>query len=530
MVTQFIQYAFKPLLSAQFLFTRMTFSATFQVSVKKSQNETVRFISIVLVSLGLLWPFTFANAIDIDPASIHFSKLDQFNQVQDYIQMEQKLEKAVELDPQLNKQAPLVAKNLADIYLKNGRVQEAIWALEKGGLFFESEELIQFIQNRLKSEKVIVGERVGIGVTRPQYGQIGGLQVIMKEFDKKSSIESEIWAYQLDRALGLNLIPIAIERIIDGQRNSVHLYLHSSKKTGLDFVLSPYQKHHADLYLLDFLLGQKDRHSGNSLYSVSGKMVAIDHGRIYGYDGETTEMVNTFYDKRLIPQNRILTNLINTDPLILYYLLEKYSNPDVATFILKQFDKVRSLLPSPAAPTKFRAMLPEERASKDSVGFDLSKIKNGLVASRDVEFYQKLNDIDKLGKMTAPQEFLGFITHSENAKVMSGLIETNRIFSSGRYSAQIFDKIISMYDRQALLATDVQSLFHYIIQDKLDPKSINLIREKSSSLGPLKEILNDNKFVLIFSNSARYSAQFIENYNFIRSSNFKALQCHQVFL
>ena len=269
-----------------------------------------KFKIFLIIFLGLLGSSVRASELNIHP-------LDAFNNPQSYTEMEKNLNQAVAADPKLKSEAIEKARLLAETYLKNGRLQEAIWAYEKGGLYQDSERLAQQIQTHLETKKIVMGISLH-GVSQPSLAKVGSIAVVIKNADQDASIESELWAYELDRILGLNIVPLVIQREINGVRKSVHLFLEGSSPSGINFIFQRYQIENADIHLLDFLTGQYDRHGNNSLISVSGKWVAIDHGRINGSDGTVYSPEKNYFPPELIPQQQILKNVQAMDSAILF--------------------------------------------------------------------------------------------------------------------------------------------------------------------------------------------------------------------
>ena len=91
-----------------------------------------KFKIFLIIFLGLLGSAARAGEFKIHP-------LDAFNNPQSYTEMEKNLNQAVAADPKLKSEAIEKARLLAETYLKNGRLQEAIWAYEKGGLYHHSD-------------------------------------------------------------------------------------------------------------------------------------------------------------------------------------------------------------------------------------------------------------------------------------------------------------------------------------------------------------------------------------------------------
>jgi hypothetical protein len=110
-----------------------------------------------------------------------------------------------------------------------------------GGLPLQGQEAEEF----LRAARVVASERVGTGITRPERVTLTAdertLRAIWKtvdvykpgqqrmetgyEFDFRDSWKSEVAAYELDKLLGLGLVPPTVERRLDNVRGSLQLWI-----------------------------------------------------------------------------------------------------------------------------------------------------------------------------------------------------------------------------------------------------------------------------------------------------------------
>jgi len=120
----------------------------------------------------------------------------------------------------------------------------------------------------------------------------------------------EIAAYRLDRHLGLNMVPVTIERRHNGNRGSLQLWVES--KMAYKAVLDG-KKKNADqppaglkgvlfnraVYLqraFDNLIANEDRHANNILITEDWKIILIDHSRSFRTGSNFTE--NLLYTEK----------------------------------------------------------------------------------------------------------------------------------------------------------------------------------------------------------------------------------------
>jgi hypothetical protein len=151
------------------------------------------------------------------------------------------------------------------------------------------------IERHLRIARVTRLEDIGTGVTRPRRafldpvlpcgsfawkaispGRRGGYQ---------ESYKSEIAAYELDKLLGLRMVPPAVEREIDGEIGAAVMWLdgaRSVKQTGGGVPSSPVWGRDARrMQMFDNLIGNIDRNAGNILLGAPGELILIDHSRAF---------------------------------------------------------------------------------------------------------------------------------------------------------------------------------------------------------------------------------------------------------
>jgi hypothetical protein len=133
---------------------------------------------------------------------------------------------------------------------------------------------------------VLTLEKDGIrhkAVWKDIYGErIGGF---------KETWKGEIAAYRLSRALGLNMVPVTVEREFQGSRGSCQLWIEgwNTLETILKKKLNPpgikalYNARNLCLQrAFDNLIYNVDRHQRNYLIMQDWRMILIDHSRSFG--------------------------------------------------------------------------------------------------------------------------------------------------------------------------------------------------------------------------------------------------------
>jgi hypothetical protein len=113
------------------------------------------------------------------------------------------------------------------------------------------------------------------------------------EFGFQDSYKTEVAAYQIDRLLGLGMVPATVERLIDGKRGSLQLWvdvLMSEADRMSDKVSPPdalgWSCMTTDYALFDSLIDNADRHLNNLLITTDWEIALIDHSRSFRWSGE----------------------------------------------------------------------------------------------------------------------------------------------------------------------------------------------------------------------------------------------------
>jgi hypothetical protein len=99
------------------------------------------------------------------------------------------------------------------------------------------------------------------------------------------SYKSEIAAYELDKLLGMHMVPPTVEREIDGEKGAVVLWLDGVKgwnqKSPVRGPEPEWSRQISRMKLFDQLIANIDRNAGNLLYDSSWKLFLIDHSRAF---------------------------------------------------------------------------------------------------------------------------------------------------------------------------------------------------------------------------------------------------------
>lgn len=122
-----------------------------------------------------------------------------------------------------------------------------------------------------------------------------------RRYDKADRYLYEIAAYRLDRILGLQMVPVAVERRVDGQRGLVQYWVEGAhneteriqQKLQYDTDCS-YARQHQLINAFDVLVHNLDRNTGNILYDREWQAWMIDHSRAFSTEeGRPPELRKT---------------------------------------------------------------------------------------------------------------------------------------------------------------------------------------------------------------------------------------------
>jgi hypothetical protein len=101
------------------------------------------------------------------------------------------------------------------------------------------------------------------------------------------SYKSEIAAYELDKALGLGMVPPTVERRIEGDRGAAVLWI-ENVRTWEEALRAPkapsWNRNVVRMKLWDNLVGNSDRNKGNLFVDYTGNLLLIDHSRAFTRD------------------------------------------------------------------------------------------------------------------------------------------------------------------------------------------------------------------------------------------------------
>lgn len=158
------------------------------------------------------------------------------------------------------------------------------------------------IEEYLKTAEVVSVEELKVGVTRPKRAQLapGGLveAIAFKHVQPGrstgywESYKSEIAAYELDKMLGLDMVPPTVEKRLKGDRGAAVMWCsptksfkdHGGVPTPPPAHFASWNRQLAKAKMFDNLIGNMDPNLGNWLVDPAWNLILIDHTRAFTSD------------------------------------------------------------------------------------------------------------------------------------------------------------------------------------------------------------------------------------------------------
>lgn len=212
--------------------------------------------------------------------------------------------------------------------------QGEIWSLREAGAIAEANQLEGHIMRVLKHDpitSVFLTDHNGASISYlVQFSN--NIFAIMKEADPlvPKSVEYEVVAFRLDRALNLNMVPVTVSREYFGKKVSLQLIVPTRHSQKLSELQTDWQNSKLnDLDIFDSIILNYDRIIDlmhNVLISEEGRIVAIDHSRLMKKMQQTVwreaneispdflQHLMKFDEQKL---NQILGDLLDSDDLAL---------------------------------------------------------------------------------------------------------------------------------------------------------------------------------------------------------------------
>ncbi len=157
------------------------------------------------------------------------------------------------------------------------------------------------IEEQLKTARVVHSEELGVGVTNPLLCRLDPSDPVGSLVFKAippgrhrgfwDSYRSEIAAYELDKLLELDMVPVAVERYFRGDPGAAIMLLEpvESWEDLIAAAAKPadpqgWARQVIRMQMFDNLIGNEDRNAGNLLVDPAWNLLLIDHSRAFSDD------------------------------------------------------------------------------------------------------------------------------------------------------------------------------------------------------------------------------------------------------
>jgi len=152
-------------------------------------------------------------------------------------------------------------------------------------LWPNAEEIEEFLRNAEVVDRV----KLGTGITNPEKvtleldGKTG--YAVFKSIDKDSdNWRCEVAAYELDRLLGLGMVPPTVERRIGGRKGGLQHWVTGmtmEKTDDLSGDMEVWRQQVSVMWLFDDLIANIDRHLNNAMVSPDHRLILIDNSKTF---------------------------------------------------------------------------------------------------------------------------------------------------------------------------------------------------------------------------------------------------------
>ncbi len=147
------------------------------------------------------------------------------------------------------------------------------------------------IEHFLREAKITERKKLGEGITNPEKvtlaldGVFGN--AIFKKVDKDhDSWRNEVAAYELDKVLGLGMVPPTVPRSVKGRKGCLQLWVTGTVMANFEGEFKDVEKWHEQvsvMWLFDDLIANIDRHLKNAMVSPDHQLLLIDNSKTFRY-------------------------------------------------------------------------------------------------------------------------------------------------------------------------------------------------------------------------------------------------------
>ena len=150
------------------------------------------------------------------------------------------------------------------------------------------------LERFLQKAKITAREEIGTGITKPERVTLELGDEVRQAVFKRVDLESDSWryevaAYQLDRVLGIDMVPPTVPRSVKGRKGCLQLWVEGSTLAnyeGTPSDLEAWRRQISVMWLFDDLIANIDRHLNNAVVSPDSRLQLIDNSKTFRFHDE----------------------------------------------------------------------------------------------------------------------------------------------------------------------------------------------------------------------------------------------------
>ncbi len=147
------------------------------------------------------------------------------------------------------------------------------------------------IEHFLREAKITERKKLGTGITNPEKVtlELDGVvrHAIFKKVDKDhDNWRNEVAAYELDKVLGLGMVPPTVPRSVKGRKGCLQLWITGTVMAKWEEEFPDVEKWREQvsiMWLFDDLIANIDRHLNNAMVSSNHQLMLIDNSKTFRY-------------------------------------------------------------------------------------------------------------------------------------------------------------------------------------------------------------------------------------------------------
>jgi hypothetical protein len=160
------------------------------------------------------------------------------------------------------------------------------------------------IERFLKKAKVTARKKIGTGVTKPEKVtlELDGVvrHGVFKKIDEKfDNWRNEVAAYEIDKLLGIGMVPPTVGRSVGGRMGCLQLWVTGStmdEHVGSFPDVEKWRDQVSVMWLFDDLIANVDRHLNNGMVSPAHRLILIDNSKSFRDMVELRNDLNAKFD------------------------------------------------------------------------------------------------------------------------------------------------------------------------------------------------------------------------------------------